>query len=161
MLCSFLRRRDPRFDGNGYHIFDSFEGLSEPTTDDDIPDGWINAQQLRGMTKAGYFAAPLAAVKPRLREFPEIAYHPGWIPASFAGLAPSSYRFVHVDVDLYDPTLDALAYFYPRLSPGGLIVSDDYSWPGARTAINEFCGENRIEPQLTDFGQAVIRKCPA
>ena len=161
VLCSFLRQRESAFDGNGYHIFDSFEGLSEPTADDDIPDDWNKAEQLRQMTKAGHFAAPLAAVKESLKEFPAITYHPGWIPASFAGLAPSPYRFVHVDVDLYDPTLDTLTYFYPRLSPGGLIVSDDYSWPGARTAINEFCGEHRIALQLTNFGQAIIRKLPA
>ena len=160
VLCSFLQRRDPAFDGNGYHIFDSFEGLSEPTADDDIPDDWRNAKQLHQMTKAGHFAAPLVAVKENLKEFAGITYHPGWIPASFTGLPVSSYRFVHVDVDLYDPTLDTLAYFYPRLAPGGLIVSDDYSWPGARTAINEYCSEQGIKLQLSNFGQAVIRKRP-
>ena len=104
--------------------------------------------------------APLVAVKENLKEFAGITYHPGWIPASFTGLPVSSYRFVHVDVDLYDPTLDTLAYFYPRLAPGGLIVSDDYSWPGARTAINEYCSEQGIKLQLSNFGQAVIRKRP-
>jgi len=49
--------------------------------------------------------------------------------------------FVHIDVDLYQPTLAALEYFYPRLAAGGIIVCDDYgslSFPGAYKAVEEF-----------------------
>jgi hypothetical protein len=158
VLCSALRRENSAFDGNGYHIFDSFQGLSEPTTDDDIPDGWANAAGLRRMSQPGSFAASLEEVKHGLRSFPRIAYHAGWIPLSFKGLPEASYRFVHVDVDLYDPTLDAFAYFYPRLTPGGFIVSDDYYWPGARRAVEEYAGERGLELQVTPFGQAVLQK---
>jgi len=157
-MCSFLRHWNPRFDGRGYHIFDSFQGLSEPTVDDDIPDDWENADNLRLMTQPGNFAASLEQVQGNLREFPGIAYHPGWIPLSFEGLPDAKYRFIHVDVDLYDPTLDAFNYFYPRLVPGGVITSDDYSWPGARTAIDEFCAERGIALAVTATNQAVIRR---
>jgi hypothetical protein len=135
--------------------------LSEPTADDDIPDGWNNAEGLRQMSRRGYFAASLETVCANLREFPGIRFHPGWIPLTFKGVSEASYRFVHVDVDLYDPTLDAFAYFYPRLSPGGAIVSDDYSWPGARMAIDEFCAEHNLELHVTASKQAVIRKTQA
>ena len=158
MLCSRLRARAPAFDGSGYHIFDSFKGLSEPTADDEIPDDWDNAENLRKMTRSGYFAASLAVVKNNLATFSGITYHPGWIPLIFATMPEASYRFVHVDVDLYDPTLDALNYFYPRLSPGGLIVSDDYSWPGAQMAIDEFCAEHRVALRTNEVGQAIIGK---
>ena len=158
MLCSYLQQRNPAFDGSGYHIFDSFQGLSEPTEDDDIPASWQDAERLRTMTKRGHFAAPLDVVRNNLEAFPEITYHPGWIPQSFNGLAESRYRFVHVDVDLYDPTLDALNYFYPRVSAGGVIVSDDYSWPGAQTAIKEFCGDHRVTLAVNSVGQAIVRK---
>jgi len=33
-----------------------------------------------------------------------------------------------------------------------------YSWPGARTAIDEFCAERELELQVTAHKQAVIRK---
>ena len=158
MLCSHLRLQDPSFDGSGFHIFDSFAGLSEPTADDAIADDLINAAELRQMTQAGQFAASLEVVKRGLKVFPGITYHPGWIPLTFAAMPEARYRFVHVDVDLYDPTLDAFTYFFPRLSPGGLIVSDDYSWPGARMAINEYCGEHQIGLQLSSVGQAIVRK---
>lgn len=158
VMCRHLKSWKPRFDGSGYHIFDSFEGLSEPTFDDDVPDDWDKAIELRVMSQRGSFAAPLTTVRNNLRGFPAITFHPGWIPLTFKSLPKSSYRFVHVDVDLYDPTLDAFNYFYPRLSSGGLIVSDDYSWPGARKAINEFCADHELQFQVTASNQAVIQK---
>ena len=157
LLCSFLTRSDPLFCGSGYHIFDSFQGLSEPTADDDVPDDWENAKNLRVMTQRGRFAAPLDEVKANLRDFPGITFHPGWIPLTFKGLPETRYRFVHVDVDLYDPTLDAFNYFYPRLSAGGVIASDDYSWPGARMAIDQFCMERGLALRVTACNQAVIQ----
>jgi len=125
MLCSYLRHWNPAFEGHGYHIFDSFQGLSEPTEDDSVPDDWQHAASLRAMTQPGNFAATLEQVSANLREFPGIAFHPGWIPLTFKGLPDTRYRFVHVDVDLLDETLDCFEYFYLRLSVGGMIVFDD------------------------------------
>lgn len=52
----------------------------------------------------------------------------------FSSVAPhlpdQRYRLVHVDVDLYEPTLACLRYFGPRLVPGGVIVLDDFGSPG-------------------------------
>jgi hypothetical protein len=51
------------------------------------------------------------------------------------------YCLVHLDCDLYAPMTSALAYFYPRLVPGGFLMAHDYSslhWSGAETAIDEF-----------------------
>jgi O-methyltransferase len=158
MLCSAIKARSAIFDGNGFHVFDSFQGLSDPMPEDDIADDTPNASVMRMMTRAGAFAATLEQVRGSLGAFPGIQFHPGWIPASFKGQAERRYRFVHVDVDLYDPTRDALEYFYPRLAPGGRIVSDDYSWPGARQALEEFARANAVELRTNDIGQALIVK---
>jgi O-methyltransferase len=77
-------------------------------------------------------------VKEALGAFPRIEFFPGWIPGAFPDEPGARYRFVHLDVDVYQPTRDSLDYFYPRLVPGGMIVCDDYGWPGARKAIEEF-----------------------
>jgi O-methyltransferase len=158
LLCSYLRHHDPRFSGSGYHIFDSFQGLAEPTSDDDIPEDHTNHIHLVRMTSAGAFAAPQVTVQKNLSAFPDIAFHAGWIPLTFRDLPERQYRFVHVDVDLYDPTWDCLEYFYPRLANGGVLVSDDYGWPGAKKAIDEFCAERKIALNVTRYGQAVLVK---
>jgi tetratricopeptide (TPR) repeat protein len=156
LMCGRLRLRDPAFRGGNYHIFDSFQGLGLPTPEDDAPAGDPQAEQVAKACKPGAFAAPLEDVRRHLAEFPEIEYHPGWIPLTFHRLPESGYRFIHLDVDLYDPTLSALEYFHPRLVRGGTIVCDDYGWPGARRAILEYCNEARVGYTVTDVGQAVI-----
>lgn len=160
MLCSILRAERPQFDGTGYHIYDSFKGLSDPMPEDDVLDDLPGARRLRTMSRPGHFRASLETVRSNLAAFPNISYHPGWIPYAFPDEHSRRYRFVHVDVDLHDPTWDSLEYFYPRMTAGGLIVSDDYSWPGARRAIEDFCSERKIEFIVTSTEQAVL-KIPA
>jgi O-methyltransferase len=151
LLCGELAAEDSRFDGSGYRIFDSFQGLSEPLLEDEIPDTAPDALAQRATCSAGAFAVPLAVVQRNLSAFPRISWHPGWIPSGFKGLPERRYRFVHVDVDLYEPTDESLRYFHPRLSPGGILVCDDYNWPGARLALEEFAEREGVTFSVTPF----------
>ena len=48
-------------------------------------------------------------------------------------------------MDLYEPTLASLEFFYPRLVNGGAIILDDYGFnqfPGAKTAVDRFLQKN-------------------
>lgn len=157
LLLSRLKRADPRYAGRGYHVFDSFEGLSEPTAADLVTSDGAAAERVRRMCRRGWFAAPVEVVRAGLAEFSEVSYHPGWIPASFEGLPERRYRFVHLDLDLHDPTLCALEYFFPRLVAGAIVVCDDYAWPGERKAVEDFCARQGLEFATTPFGQAVLR----
>jgi hypothetical protein len=156
LLCRRLKSEDADFDGNGYRIFDSFAGLSEPGQEDDFDDALPNAEMLRLTSVPGNFAASLADVKRALAEFPQIQFFPGWIPDAFPAETDTRYRFVHVDVDLYQPTRDSLEYFYPRLVPGARMVCDDYGWPGARKAVDDFCARVGVQPEVTPYLQACI-----
>jgi O-methyltransferase len=56
-------------------------------------------------------------------------------------------KFVHIDLDLYEPILGALNYFYPKMVLGGIIVCDDYGslyWPGAQMAVEQFAEKNNL-----------------
>jgi hypothetical protein len=92
------------------------------------------------------------------RLFPRVNLVPGWIPAGFAGQPRRRYRFVHIDVDLYQPTKDSLEYFFPQLADGGVVVTDDYDWPGARQAFRDYGLENRLALYVTDTNQALFVK---
>ena len=156
LLCSRLRQREPAFDGSGYRIFDSFHGLSAPGSEDSLDRAEAAAPHAVDV-QAGRFAAPLEDVKRALAAFPGIAYFPGWIPEAFPR-DEARYRFVHVDVDLYQPTRDSLDYFWPRLVPGARLVCDDYNWPGARRAVDEFCALKGTTARITASTQAVIER---
>lgn len=119
------------------HVFDSFEGLSKVGTYDILNDK-------NNMDISERFIGTLDTVKENLKEFDFIKYHKGWIPDKFSDVKDEVFSFVHIDVDLYQPTLDSLEFFYPRLIKNGIIVFDDYgccSFPGAKKAIDNYLGK--------------------
>lgn len=136
-----------------HHLCDSFAGLSAPTAADTANGG------RRDVWRAGDLSVNEPVVQTNLKDFPQCQFHRGWIPACFAGLEANKFALVHVDVDLYEPTLAAFEFFYPRLVPGGMMVCDDYgfaSCPGARKAVDEyFSGRPDALIELPS-GQALI-----
>lgn len=117
-----------------YHLFDSFEGLSAPDENDRLSDG-------RQGWKEGDLSTPEALARRNLAGFDNVSFHVGWIPQTLPAVADRRFALVHIDVDLYAPTHDALVFFFERLQPGGIVVCDDYGsarCPGARKAFDEF-----------------------
>jgi hypothetical protein len=88
-----------------------------------------------------------------------VVFHPGWIPERFTDVAERRFCFLHLDVDLLQPTHDALEFFYPRMVPGGVILCDDYGFetcPGARLAVDGFFA-SRPEPVVhLPTGQGLV-----
>ena len=133
----------------GLMIFDSFEGLSKPVAEDFATGPHhVDAWDMQARLKSGRarFACDLPTVMRNLHDYRFISYFPGWIPETFSQVDGDSFAFVNIDVDLYEPTRDSLEFFYPRLSPGGVIQIDDYNfmdWPGATKAVDEFLSRHR------------------
>lgn len=67
----------------------------------------------------------------------------------------------HIDCDWYDPVTLCLSFCADRLSPGGIIVIDDYhDYGGCRTAVDEFLGE-RGDFRLEDGRNPFLIKLPS
>lgn len=113
---------------------------------------------------ANYFSdTSIKDVKKYLGESDNLIYKPGYFPNSISNLDKNiNYAFIHLDADLYQPTKEALKYFYPKLSVGGIIIIHDYnhSWDGVRQAVDEFCDEQKIAfVELADMqGSVVVSK---
>ncbi len=113
-----------------HHLFDSFEGLSDPSAKDG--NHW----------QKGALAAGEALVAQNLAQFSDqLVFHKGWIPSQFKNVAAKQFSFVHVDVDLEQPTRDSIEFFYDRLTIGAIFLCDDYACttcPGATAVIDEY-----------------------
>ena len=161
LMCRLMRARQPGFDGTGFYLVDSFEGLSSPAAEDALE---LREKPGRGTVAVlgfdkGGFVAPIEYARAAMREFPGARIHKGWIPEVLAALPDAPFAFVHVDVDLYEPTRACLEHFYPRLAEGGVIVCDDYGaprFPGAARAWDEYCDRRGIPYVVLDTGQSII-----
>jgi O-methyltransferase len=115
------------------YLFDTFEGFNEKD---------LQHEATRGgkYTTAEFSDTSAGAVKKLFDGDSRVSIHPGYFPGTATGLENNKFSFVHLDADLYLPTLEALKFFYPRLSPGGVIIVHDYNhtWPGIKKAFDEF-----------------------
>lgn len=113
--------------GKTIRLFDSFEGLPEPTAED-----------AQGQVK-GQFSTPATELHEKLG-----IVHAGWVPLTFRGLEESKIAFASIDLDLYEGTKQSLEFIAPRMVYSGVIVVDDYAsgWHGIAKAVNEFLIEN-------------------
>jgi hypothetical protein len=147
------------FDGE-FHVFDSFEGgLSDFLPED---DSFFGLSEVEKRTLVDTFKSSAEFVKSITEQFGFVELHKGWIPDSFAGFERRPLRFVHIDVDMYEPTKAALDFFWDSVVPGGCVIVDDYNYSifeGANRAVDEFLvGKS---PQLVykvPFGSIVLIK---
>ncbi len=152
-LGSYLTATATLRDGRCHHGFDSFMGLSEPMAVD------IPSRRRTHRFKAGEMAAEWETVRDNLAAVPRLHLYPGWIPERFAEVADRTFCFVHVDVDLYAPSLASLQFFYPRLVNGGILLCDDYgseACPGARLAVDEYVAQVQAPLIHLPTGQALL-----
>lgn len=142
LLCAHAKKHNRKV-----HLFDSFEGLPQPEAGDGV---WW---------KKGDLAVGEATLKETVGEFDNWIGYTGWIPSRFNEIKDGLFSFVHIDVDLYQPTLDSIEFFYSRTRPGGVILLDDYgTWtcPGAKQALDEFFSDKPEDIILVPTGQGFV-----
>ena len=108
-------------------LFDTYEGL--PPQGENDP----------GVHRERQYACSLESVQDYLKGYSNLEFYKGNFPESAKGTPEAQYAFAHFDVDLYEGTLGCLEYFYPRMIPGGIMLSHDYGMlSGVETAFKEF-----------------------
>jgi len=138
--AKILQLMDP---SRTFHLHDTFEGFKEEDLENETGEAAT-------YTTRNFADTSLEAVKRYLGEEGKFVYHAGRFdfsaptpslpPAGGEGEREGAYALVNLDADLYNPTKAGLEYFYPRLSPGGVIFIHDYThkWPGIKRATDEF-----------------------
>ena len=110
----------------------------------------------------GHFVIEFDKVESLFKKYSNVFLIKGWIPEIFTVLDNSNkYKFVHLDVDLYQPTYDSLSYIFSKLVKGGIIITDDYkskAFPGNKKAFNKFFFENNLDFFALNSNQAVFIK---
>jgi hypothetical protein len=131
------------------HLFDSFVGMPETSAGEAFSAGDFD------QTSEQAVRALLAPTGANAR------FHVGFMPATFPGADVSNLAFAHVDVDLYQSVIDCVAFAYPRLVSGGIMIFDDYGFPScarAREATDRAFVSRPEKPIYLPTGQAMVIK---
>lgn len=123
-------------------LYDTFTGMAEPTAE----DGALPRRTWEAMRKDTHNAwcfSPLEEVRATMARcaYPPELVHlvAGKVEDTIPDQAPDEIALLRLDTDWYASTRHELEHLWPRLSPGGVLIIDDYGhWEGARRAVDEF-----------------------
>lgn len=129
-----------------YYGFDSFSGFPDPVEKDEATP----------ITGKGFWASPPETVLRVLRDGgiteDTMRDRVRLVKGMFSDTLPrydGAIALLHLDCDLYESYRVALETLYGKVSPGGIIMFDEYGdtrWPGARKAIDAFFADKREKP---------------
>lgn len=134
------------------YLYDTFEGMSEPTEADRALSGESAQAQLERADRdhALWAVAGFEDVQANLAStgYPaeRIHYVKGKVEDTLPATLPQRIALLRLDTDWYESTRHELTHLYPLLSRNGLLIIDDYGhWQGAKQAVDEYFA-NSAEP---------------
>ena len=148
------------------HLFDTFAGMPAPTEADRRLAGPSARELLDGRprTASVWAIAGLDDVQAGMSStgYPaeRIHYHAGLVQDTIPAQAPERIALLRLDTDWYESTRHELAHLYDRLTPGAVIVVDDYDyWEGSRQAVDEFiaAGGHRLLLVPVDSARIAVK----
>ncbi|HIA54465.1 MAG TPA: macrocin O-methyltransferase [Candidatus Melainabacteria bacterium] len=140
-------------------LADSFQGLPRPDANKYPADSGDK------LYKEAELAVSLEQVQSNFRLYglldKQVEFLPGWFRDTLPAAPIEKLAILRLDGDMYESTIVALESLYPKLSPGGYCIIDDYSiLEGCRKAIHDYRERFAItEPLETiDFSAVFWRK---
>lgn len=135
-----------------FYLFDTFEGMPEPTEHDLRASDKAEAVEILRKSHQSekiWCKASIEDVMANMAstEYPNsrVHYCRGMVEQTLPKHAPDQIAILRLDTDWYESTRHELEHLYPRLSPGGVLIIDDYGyWAGARKAVDEYFAASPI-----------------
>ena len=152
--------------GRDLYLYDTFEGMTEPTDKDLRYDGEAASQLLAAADKKSWVwaEASLEDVQAGFETVPypseRVHFVKGPIEDTVPAEMPDEIAILRLDTDWYASTAHEFEHLYPRLVSGGVLFIDDYGhWQGSRQATDEFLertGE-RLLLLRADSGRVAVK----
>lgn len=133
------------------HLFDTFTGLPQ-LSEADTHFG------VKFWKKNEFNNTSEDKVTKYLSKYNNVKTYQGKFPNTSEPVQNTRFSFVHLDVDLYQSTIDSLEFFYPRLIQGGIILTHDYHSDGVYKAFAEFFKSKQISIIELTGSQCMIIK---
>lgn len=147
-------------------LYDTFAGMTRPTSHDvrihDGKDAMPRFEELAtSASTSSWCAADLDTVRANMRStgYPDthLRFIVGPVEETLQNSAPDRIAVLRLDTDWYESTKVELETLVPRLSPGGVLIIDDYNhWSGARRAVDEYFTGPRARPIFFPVGKSSV-----
>jgi hypothetical protein len=136
-------------------VADSFQGLPPPDAEhypDDAPSRLHEWDEL---------AVSVDEVRRNFERYglldDQVVFLEGWFKDTLPAAPIEQLAVMRLDGDLYESTMDALTHLYPKLSPGGFVIVDDYGdIPPCRKAVHDYRDRHGIDEKIVPIDERGI-----
>lgn len=145
MIALTLRKNN--INDRKIYLYDTFEGMSEPTEADKAISGQSAETLLQSQDKMAdqsiWCYSSMDEVKKNLLStgYPsnQLIFIKGKVEDTLPVQAPGSLALLRLDTDWYESTKIELEILYPSLQKAGVLIIDDFGhWQGAKKAVVEY-----------------------
>jgi hypothetical protein len=130
-------------------VADSFEGLPEPDEDKYPADEGANFHV------HSVLSVSAEAVADNFRKYglldDQVVFLKGWFKDTLDSSSIGRLSLIRLDGDMYGSTMGALQALYPKLSPRGFCIIDDYALPACRAAVDDYRRSHGIRPEMREI----------
>jgi O-methyltransferase len=147
-ICHFL---DFNSLGKAFYLFDTYSG---------IPAEQISERE-RERAALHHYVDCYEATKAKFVGFPNARLVRGRIPETLPAAPVDKVSYLSIDMNIAKPERDAIEFFWPKLSRGGIVVLDDYAFGGydaQHETMDEFASSVGVGILTLPTGQGLIVK---
>jgi len=135
-------------------VADSFEGFPKPDPDLPIDSGFTH----KGVED---MIAPFDQVRQAFDRYglldDQVVFLKGWFKDTLPVAPIQQLAVLRIDADMYEGTRDALVHLYPKLSPGGYVIIDDYGvLTPTRQAVDDYRRDHGVTTELSGAGWGAV-----
>lgn len=150
MALTLLKKGDS---SRKIYLYDTYEGMSEPTDADKAFSGepaqdLLNNQDRLDVTSVWCYSA-IDEVKANLVStgYPlnKLEFVKGKVEDTIPATIPGQLAILRLDTDWFESTMHELQHLYPLLREKGVLIIDDYGhWEGARKAVDLYISQHKL-----------------
>jgi len=112
-----------------FYLIDTFRGpITAQYSSEEVTAGRLNLAE-KAIASGGY-VTDIGRVRKNYGEWPNAVVIQGVIPDILPEVPVDRVAFLHIDMNCAYPERAALEFFWARLSPGAIVLFDDYSYFG-------------------------------